>query len=127
MISIDNITVSYGENNYVLKSLSLSIEEHEIHGIVGLNGSGKSTLLNTLYGLKKANSGKISINQHRLTKKEMAFLATENFFYSGITAREYLSLFNSPDYDIEQWNALFTLPLDDFIDGFSSGMKKSLH
>jgi len=126
MISIDNITVSYGENNYVLKSLSLSIEEHEIHGIVGLNGSGKSTLLNTLYGLKKANSGKISINQHRLTKKEMAFLATENFFYSGITAREYLSLFNSPDYDIEQWNALFTLPLDDFIDGFSSGMKKKL-
>ena len=126
MISIDKITVSYDKKNPVLNNLSLNMEENKIHGIVGLNGAGKSTLLNTLYGLKKAVSGKILIHQQKLTKKDISFLVTENFFYSGITAREYLSLFKAPDYDIDQWNTLFTLPLDNIVDRFSSGMKKKL-
>ena len=126
MISISNLTVSYSKQNTVLNNLSLSIKEHEIHGIVGLNGSGKSTLLNTLYGLAKEDSGQIAHNGQKLTKKELSYLVTENYFYSGITAREYLSLFKAPLYDIDKWNSLFSLPLDEIIDGFSSGMKKKL-
>ncbi len=97
-----------------------------IHGIVGLNGAGKTTLLNTLFGLKKTDEGGILFDNHKINKRTVAYLVTENFFYSNITGKEYLDLFKNYDFDIEQWNILFNLPLDKVIDGYSTGMKKKL-
>ena len=56
----------------------------------------------------------------------MAYLPAENFFYSNITGREYLMLFRNPVFETDQWNELFTLPLDQIIDSYSTGMKKKL-
>ncbi len=126
MITISNLTISYKKDLNVINSLNLSLDELMIHGIVGLNGAGKTTLLNTLYGLKKSDKGIIHIDNKRLIKKDVSFLETENFFYSNITGREYLSLFINNSFDIEKWNKLFSLPLDSVVDGYSTGMKKKL-
>jgi ABC-2 type transport system ATP-binding protein len=125
MIIIKDLTISYNKTR-VINTLNLSLSSNCIHGIVGLNGAGKTTLLNALYGLKKADSGTIVNNDEMLTKKSISFLATENFFYSSITAREYLNLFRNINFDLEKWNELFALPLDTIIDTFSTGMKKKL-
>jgi ABC-2 type transport system ATP-binding protein len=37
-----------------------------------------------------------------------------------------LALFHNPDFDTENWNQLFALPLDQICDEYSSGMKKKL-
>jgi ABC-type uncharacterized transport system ATPase subunit len=42
-------------------SVDLSVEEREIHAIVGENGAGKSTLMNILYGLYRPDGGTIHI------------------------------------------------------------------
>ena len=126
MITIENISVSYGQTRKVIDALSLDLPGHAIHGIVGLNGSGKTTLLNSVYGLKKPDSGCILYNNHKINKKEMSLLVTENYFYPNITGREYLGLFDNHTFGTEKWNALFLLPLDDIIDHYSSGMKKKL-
>ena len=126
MISIQNLSVSYQKNIPVLHNLSLDLEEKTIHGIVGLNGAGKSTLLNTIYGLQRADTGEIRWRDGKLLKTHMCFLPTENFFYSDITGREYLSLFDNASFDADEWNALFSIPLDGFIDDYSTGMKKKL-
>src|SRR5438876_1015141 len=39
------------EGNRVLKGVSLSVREGEIHALVGENGAGKSTLMNILFGM----------------------------------------------------------------------------
>jgi len=126
MITIKDLNFSYDKNSKVLDSLSLSIPENKIHGIVGLNGAGKTTLLNAIYGLIKLDSGIIEIEGKPVSKKDMSYLVTENFFYSNITGREYLSLFKNPKFDSDKWNGLFSLPLDLIIDGYSTGMKKKL-
>jgi len=126
MISIKDINFAYERNLKVLNSLCLSLVENNIHGIVGLNGAGKTTLLNAIYGLVSVNTGIIHIEGQKITKKDMAYLVTENFFYSNITGREYLSLFKNPKFDSDKWNGLFLLPLDQIIDGYSTGMKKKL-
>ncbi|MDR2011005.1 MAG: ATP-binding cassette domain-containing protein [Bacteroidales bacterium] len=126
MITINNLTVSYSKEKKVINSLNLSLQEGMIHGIVGLNGAGKTTLLNTIYGLKKYDSGEILYNGKSLKKTEISYLVTESYFYSNITAREYLNLFKNNGFDIEQWNKLFALPIDNIIDTYSTGMKKKL-
>ena len=126
MISIKDLNISYDSKSKVIDSLNLSLIRNNIHGIVGLNGAGKTTLLNSIYGLIKMNAGEISCEGKNVTKKDISYLVTENFFYSRITAREYLSLFKNEQFDLEKWNGLFSLPLDRIIDDYSTGMKKKL-
>lgn len=126
MITINNLTVSYKKGINVIDNLNLTLEEGLIHGIVGLNGAGKTTLLNTMFGLKKSDAGTILANDREITKKEVAYLVTENYFYSNITGNEYLKLFKNINFDVLQWNELFNLPLDTVIDEYSTGMKKKL-
>ena len=126
MITIENLTISYSKNKTIIHSLNISMLENTINGIVGLNGSGKTTLLNAIYGLKGIDEGKIEYKGTRVSKQQIAYLVTENYFYSGITGREFLSLFKNNHFDLTRWNELFLLPLDQLIDEYSTGMKKKL-
>lgn len=126
MILIKDLSVSYNKKENVIEGLSLQLQKNNIHGIVGLNGAGKTTLLNTIFGLKKQNRGEILWNGEKLTKKSIAFLPAENYFYPHITGREYLNIFKNKSFDIENWNKLFILPLDKLTESYSTGMKKKL-
>ncbi len=79
-------------------------------------------------GLKPLTSGKIQFDNRSLVKKDVAYLETNNFFYSNITGREYLELFtyHHPNFAIAEWNQLFDLPLDQYTESYSTGMKKKL-
>jgi len=126
MISISELTLSYGSSPPVLRNLNLNLEVGKIHGLVGLNGAGKTSLLNALHGLVKPKGGHLSFHKEPLTKKHIAFLPTENYFYPNITGREYLNLFPNKEFNISDWNEIFHLPLDQVIDGYSTGMKKKV-
>lgn len=127
MLIIKELVVVYTKVT-VLDNLNLTIEPNQIHGLVGLNGSGKTTLFNTIYGFVKSRKGSIYWNEQPLLRRDVAFLETQNYFYSNITGREYLQLFSTENssFNLEIWQNLFKLPLDDLIDNYSTGMKKKL-
>ena len=129
MITIENLSVSYGSTP-VIDNLSWTLDPNKIHGLVGLNGAGKTTLLNAIYGsIKRDNAASILWNENPLNKKQIAYLETENFFYSGIKGKEYLEIFYSESdkkSKFELINQLFHLPLNDLIEEYSTGMKKKL-
>ena len=56
IISIENLGFTYGDrrsqDKYVLKNISMTLEEGRIYGLLGENGVGKTTLLTLLCGLK---------------------------------------------------------------------------
>ena len=58
MVSIDDLTVSFGNYN-LLDHISFHISEGEKIGLVGKNGAGKSTLMKILCGLQNPTSGQV--------------------------------------------------------------------
>lgn len=66
MLEVKNINVQYGAFK-ALYDVSLTVEKGLIVSIVGANGAGKTTLLNTISGLLRPTSGKITFEGIELT------------------------------------------------------------
>ncbi|MFB6143946.1 MAG: ABC transporter ATP-binding protein [Candidatus Nanohaloarchaea archaeon] len=126
---------SYGDLE-VLKGIDLEVREGEIFGILGPNGVGKTTLFQTIIGLLRQDSGKISIQgaEHdhgKNIKKKISYLPSDISFYEDMTARQNLKFFTEltdEDPDIEELLELVKLEdaADRKVGEFSTGMKKRL-
>ncbi len=126
MIAIRNLRKSYGGKT-VLKGIDLSFEPGFVYGIVGQNGAGKTTLFKAVAGLEEFE-GAIE-SSHELLKNHVGFLETNPIFLSRMTGWEYLKLLcaarNIKEDNFEEEN-LFDLPLDEYAENYSTGMKKKL-
>jgi ABC-type dipeptide/oligopeptide/nickel transport system ATPase subunit len=72
MITIENLSISYGKGKRVIDSLELTISEGTINGIVGL-WCGK-TLSQCNVWIKGIETGKIKWNGERKLKKAVSYL-----------------------------------------------------
>jgi ribose transport system ATP-binding protein len=57
---VSGLAKSYGDAA-ALRDVSLSVEEGEIHALVGENGAGKSTLVKTLCGVVTPDAGRVTV------------------------------------------------------------------
>ena len=72
LIELNNITFKYyGQEQYALKDVSLTINKGEWVALIGHNGSGKSTLAKTINGLISPESGEIKVNNELLTEENI--------------------------------------------------------
>ncbi len=60
-IEVRGLKKSYG-NYIVLKGLDFQIEKGEIFALLGVNGAGKTTALECIEGLRKYDSGAVTVN-----------------------------------------------------------------
>ncbi len=126
MLSIDRLEVRYG-TAVVLRGLSLDLEPGHVHGLMGRNGEGKTTLLDTVFGMVHPTAGSIRLRGAPLRSCDVGYLQAHNFFYPRITGREYLRIFQSRHaFDVEAWNQIMELPLDQLVERYSAGMQKRL-
>lgn len=58
-LKMENITKVYPNGIVANDRVNFSVRAGEIHGLVGENGAGKTTLMKTLFGLNKAEEGRI--------------------------------------------------------------------
>ncbi|WP_342600611.1 methionine ABC transporter ATP-binding protein [Psychrobacillus sp. FSL H8-0483] len=66
MIKLHNVGKSFSQFQ-AIKSLSLTINKGEIHGIIGASGAGKSTLLRLMNLLEIPDEGEVEVNGQKLT------------------------------------------------------------
>lgn len=127
MIRIQIPSFSYSDK-IILENISLEIKSGEAYGVVGLNGAGKTTFLQLLGGFLKGKNCVILKNGASISKKSIAYIDTETFFYPKLTAKEFLSVFPAGNtrYNEEALAEIFSVPLNGLIEEFSTGMKKKL-
>ena len=129
MLEIRNLRKAYG-SHIVLHDVSLTLRPGTIHGLVGANGAGKTTLINCLYGLENDFNGTVRDTAGSVVRERTGLLPYEPYFYPRLTGREYLEFClqarGRPVVDFTGWNQLLELPLDQFADEYSAGMRKKL-
>jgi branched-chain amino acid transport system ATP-binding protein len=74
MITIENLTVSYGAVQ-ALRNVSFVAETGKITAVLGANGAGKTTLLRTISGLKEPKNGSIRMGERSLVGKRTEDIA----------------------------------------------------
>lgn len=74
VIEIKELSKTYPNGVTALKDISITINDGEIFGIIGLSGAGKSTLIRCINFLERPTSGQVIIDGQdlgTLTKKEL--------------------------------------------------------
>ena len=133
MIEIRNISKVLGKKK-VLDNISLSINNGEILGLVGINGVGKSTLLRCISGVYHVEEGDIlidnkSVYENNEVKKEILFIPDESAISAKTTINSLLDFFSS-FYEVDK--KAFVNYLNTFkvnitskpLNTFSKGMKR---
>ena len=95
----------------VLKSVSFSVPQGSILGIVGENGAGKSTMMNLLGGNLRADSGEIivmgealkSADPRESERRGIAFIHQELNLFPNLTVAENLFLTRFPRAKFSPW------------------------
>ncbi|MFN0001214.1 MAG: ATP-binding cassette domain-containing protein [Pseudohongiellaceae bacterium] len=138
MIRIENLVKHFGKVAAV-DGISFSAKNGAITGLLGHNGAGKSTCLRVLYGLLKADSGKVLLDeidvlqQPLLAQQRIGVMTDAHGLYPRLTAREHIAYFarlrGMPEAKIAQRSQLLLtqLGMQDIADrratGYSQGEK----
>jgi len=65
-LEIEKLEKRFGDN-WVLRGIDMTVNEHEVVCLIGASGSGKSTLLRCINLLETVDGGSITINGDRIT------------------------------------------------------------
>ena len=97
MITIQNLSKTYGGNVVALHNVNLEIGTG-MFGLVGPNGAGKTTLMRIVAGLINPTQGQVHVfdydlsqsRQKQSAKAMTGYLPQEPGFYPDLTVREFL-------------------------------------
>ena len=63
------INFKYKDDKYILKDIDFTIDSGEVVGLIAPSGFGKTTLAKILAGYEKPQSGSVTIDGNKLSKK----------------------------------------------------------
>src|ERR1700736_784488 len=72
IISVANLSKTYGSGFKALDNISLEIRRGEIFALLGPNGAGKTTLISIICGIANPTAGKVTVGGHDIIKSYRA-------------------------------------------------------
>lgn len=117
-----------------VSDMSIELQEGKIYALLGPNGSGKTTFMKMAAGLVKPSDGSINYKGYPIgveSKKRVAYMSTEPFFYSYMTIADVGKYYNDffEDFDMVRYQELIRrmeLNMKDKAKSLSSGMAAKL-
>src|SRR5277367_3714230 len=64
IISVANLSKTYGSGFKALNNINLDIERGEIFALLGPNGAGKTTLISIICGIANLSAGRVTVDGH---------------------------------------------------------------
>lgn len=135
MIQSENLTKRFN-NTLALDSLTTSIEDGKIYGLVGSNGAGKSTFLRLLAGVYRPTEGRIMINgedvyENPALKSELFFIPDEIYQMPGASMDSLAKIYSSiyPNWSASRYAELvkrFPIPPERKLSACSKGMRRQI-
>ncbi|MBU3821602.1 ABC transporter ATP-binding protein/permease [Flavobacteriaceae bacterium XHP0103] len=127
-IAFKNVSFSYESDKEVLHNISFDAPAGSVTALVGSSGSGKSTMAGLSATFLTPNSGKITIDNHDLSKVKLSsyrrylgIVLQDEFLFEG-TIRENI-VFPRPDASEEDiQNAVNAAYVNEFTDRFDKGL-----
>lgn len=133
MIEIKNVSKDF-EKVKALDSLSLTVNDGTVFGLVGSNGAGKSTLLRVINGVFKADGGEVLIDGENVfenigVKNKCFFISDYPYFSNNATIENTAYLYRRiyANWDEEYFKTLcktFPLNTKEKIINMSKGMQR---
>ncbi len=133
MLKMENVTKTFGDFT-ALNSLSMTVPQGAVYGLVGPNGAGKSTAIRLLTGVYRQDSGNITLQGEAIyenpgAKARMCYIPDEIFYFPSASLEEMRKYYKGfyPKFDDELFDRLydvFQLPKKSPIRRFSKGMQK---
>jgi len=72
IISVSDLSKTYGSGFKALKDINLEIEKGEIFALLGPNGAGKTTLINIICGIANLSAGRVTVGGHDIISDSRA-------------------------------------------------------
>ncbi|MEV7109007.1 ABC transporter ATP-binding protein [Streptomyces atroolivaceus] len=110
-LEVRNLHKRYG-HHVAVNDVSFAVEEGEIFGIIGPNGAGKTTTVECIAGLRKPDSGSISVlgidpaKGRAEVRERLGVQLQESSFPDAIKVAEALELYSSFYRDPADWREL---------------------
>ena len=64
IISVANLSKTYGSSFKALSNINLDINRGEIFALLGPNGAGKTTLISIICGIANLSEGRVTVSGH---------------------------------------------------------------
>lgn len=123
LLLVEDLHVRYGAI-VALRGMSLSVDQGEIVGLIGVNGAGKSTTIGAIMGIARAERGRVELDGSSLLglapesiiRRGVAPVMEGRRIFPGLTIEENLRLGaairsdrDEIRADIEKWCAFFPI------------------
>src|SRR5215212_3917068 len=72
IISVANLSKTYGSGLKALANINLDIQRGEIFALLGPNGAGKTTLISIICGIANPSQGTVMVDGHDIIKSYRA-------------------------------------------------------
>ena len=135
MIEVKNVYKGYRKEP-VLKDVSLTVVQGEIHGLIGENSAGKTTLIKCMTGIYRTDSGDIlydgePVFDNPKVKERIGYVADYNEYIGSNTIKQMVKMYQIfySGFDCEKfndYNEIFKLPVDKRVHSLSKGQKMRL-
>ena len=135
MIQADQLTKRF-DNITALNSLTTTIEEGSIYGLVGSNGAGKSTFLRLMAGIYRPSEGSLSINgqpiyENTAIKQDIFFIPDEIYQMPGASMDSLAKIYSTvyPNWSSRRYTEMvnrFPISPERRLAACSKGMRRQI-
>ena len=133
MIELKQVSKTF-DGFTALNSLSMSVPDGSVYGLVGPNGAGKSTIIRHIMGIYRPDCGEVLVGgepvyENVRQKSHIACIPDDLSSFSGMSIRELKAFYQRiyPEFDERRFEALreiFPLDVRQPMRRFSKGMQK---